>query len=86
MKLFNSFALSAPFLYPLKTSKNRKVFCCFQCGRKMVHWEQMGQCTFKKGIKMNGCYKNISARNTCFNHPRIKKYTKINILERVYRF
>ena len=28
--LFNSFVLNAPFLYPLKTSKNLTVFWCFQ--------------------------------------------------------
>ena len=26
---FNPFFPTAPFLYPLKTSENRKVFCCF---------------------------------------------------------
>ena len=32
MKLFNfnSFVPNVPFLYPLKTSENRKVFWCFQ--------------------------------------------------------
>ena len=29
-KLFNPFIPNAPFLYPLKTSENGKVFCCFQ--------------------------------------------------------
>ena len=28
--MFNQFILNAPFLYPLKTSENRKVFWCFQ--------------------------------------------------------
>ena len=27
---FNPFVPNAPFLYPLKTSENRKVFLCFQ--------------------------------------------------------
>ena len=26
----NPFVPNAPFLYPLKISENRKVFCCFQ--------------------------------------------------------
>ena len=32
---------NALFLYPLKTSKDCKVFC-FQGGKEKVHWEQMG--------------------------------------------
>ena len=35
---------------------------------------------------MKGCYKKISTRYAYFNPPRLKKYRKINILERVYRF
>ena len=33
---------NALFLYPLKTSKDRKVFWCFQGDKEKVHWEQMG--------------------------------------------
>ena len=33
---FNSFVRQAPFLYPLKTSENGKVFWCFQGGREKV--------------------------------------------------
>ena len=32
----NPFVPNAPFLYPMKTSENRKVFCL-----QRVHWEQM---------------------------------------------
>ena len=28
--LIKPFALKVPFLYPLKTSENRKIFCCFR--------------------------------------------------------
>ena len=42
--LFNPFVPNAPFLYPLKTSQNRKIFWCFQevekgcIGNKWVKW------------------------------------------------
>ena len=35
----NPFVSNTPFLYPLKTSENRKVFLG---GRDRMHWEQMG--------------------------------------------
>ena len=38
----NPFVPNAPFLYPLKTSENRKVFLCFHGGRERVHWVRMG--------------------------------------------
>ena len=38
-RAFNPFVPNAPFLYPLKTSENRKVF---SGGREMVHLERMG--------------------------------------------
>ena len=41
----NPFAPNPPFLWPLKTSENRKVFCFFQGVRQRVHWEQMGSGT-----------------------------------------
>ena len=34
LKFFNPFVPSAPFLYPLKTSENLKVFLCFQGAEK----------------------------------------------------
>ena len=40
--IFNLFFPNTPFLYPLKTSENRKVFECLQGGRERVHREQMG--------------------------------------------
>ena len=39
---FKPFVPNAPFLYPMKTSSNRKIFLCFQGGREGVHWEQVG--------------------------------------------
>ena len=38
---FNPFVPNAPFLYPLKTSENLKVFLMFSGGRERVHWEKM---------------------------------------------
>ena len=40
----NPFVPNAPFLYPLKTPENRKVFWCFKFsgGRDRVQWEQIG--------------------------------------------
>ena len=38
----NSFVPNEPFLYPLKTSENRKVFFMLSGGRERVHWERMG--------------------------------------------
>ena len=37
---FNPLVPNAPFLYPLKTSKNLMVL--FSGGTERVHWEQMG--------------------------------------------
>ena len=37
----NPFVPSAPFLYPLKSSENRKNFL-FSGGRERMHWEKMG--------------------------------------------
>ena len=37
----NPFAPNGPFLYPLKTSENLRVFWCFQGGRERVHYERM---------------------------------------------
>ena len=34
LKFFNPFVPSAPFLYPLKTSENLKVFLCSQGAEK----------------------------------------------------
>ena len=39
---FNPFVPNPPFLYPLKTSENRKAILMFSGGRERVHWEQMG--------------------------------------------
>ena len=39
--LINPFVPNAPFLYPLKTSENRKLFL-FSGGTERVHWKQMG--------------------------------------------
>ena len=39
----NPFVSNARFLYPLKTSENRKVFLMFSGGREKVHWKQMGK-------------------------------------------
>ena len=44
---FNPFVPNAPFLYPMKTSENRKVFC-FHGDRERVHWKRMG----KNGITL----------------------------------
>ena len=38
--IFNPFASSAPFPYPLKTSENFTVFWCFWGGRERVHWDK----------------------------------------------
>ena len=38
--IFNPFAPNAPFLYPLKTSENRKVFWCFQGVEKGCIWDE----------------------------------------------
>ena len=40
--MIKPFAPNAPFLYPLKTLENQKVFLMFPGRRKRVHWEQMG--------------------------------------------
>ena len=42
IETINPFVPNAPFLYPLKTSENRKVFLCFHGGRERVHWVRMG--------------------------------------------
>ena len=41
-KKINPLLSNTPFFYPLKTSENFKVFCCFHKGRKRVYWERMG--------------------------------------------
>ena len=38
----NPFVPNAPFLYPLETSENSKVFLMFSGDRERVHWERMG--------------------------------------------
>ena len=53
----NPFVPNAPFLYPLNTSENRKVFSCFQgvekgyIGNEWVQWIKWEHCDFNSCLK-----------------------------------
>ena len=59
---FNAFVPKTPFLYPLETSENRKIFWCFQgvekesIGSEWVKWlfKQLFRTASKSGICFNG--------------------------------
>ena len=71
----NPFVPNAPFLYPLKTSENSKVFRCFEgvekrcIGNKWVKVNALlllSNCANNLGNTIYCCYDNVTR---CFNVP-----------------
>ena len=60
-EFFDPFVPNAPFLYPLKTLENRKVFCCFQGVEKGCignEWVNQKALAKQNVLSFSYCYKH----------------------------